>query len=136
MDFIKTIQARQLSEEEIFYIVEEKINVVFNTYGPGLFERLYQKVLYYELSKYGFEVLEEVKLPVFYDDVRLDSSFRVDLLINKKVVIELKCRHHLTDFDHKQIDTYLRLSNIKLGVLVNFWTTDINNSIIKKINDY
>lgn len=74
-------------------------------------------------------------MPVFYDEVSLEKAFRIDLVINKKFIIELKCKNVLTDYDHKQIDTYLRLSKIKLGILVNFWTGDINNTIIKKIND-
>jgi len=99
-----------------------------------LLESVYQHILRYELEKQGLIVKMEVALPVIYDDKLFDIGFRLDLLVNEKVIIEIKSVEKLAEVHHKQVITYLKLSNIKLGILVNFNSDDISKSIYRKVN--
>lgn len=99
-----------------------------------MLESVYQHILRYELEKQGLIVKMEVALPVIYDDKLFDIGFRLDLLVNEKVIIEIKSVEKLAEVHHKQVITYLKLSNIKLGILVNFNSDDISKSIYRKVN--
>lgn len=88
--------------------------------GPGLFESVYHRVLAYELRKAGFEVESEVPIPLEWDGQVIDESFRADLIVNSRVLIELKSIENLQPVHKKQTLTYLRLADIKLGLLINF----------------
>ncbi len=88
--------------------------------GPGLLESTYQECLYYELGKSGLLVEKQKALPLVYDEVKLDCGYRVDLLVEKKVVVEIKSVEALNDVHLAQVLTYLRLSDCKLGLLINF----------------
>ena len=123
-----------MEENDITYIVRGAIYKVYNAFGPGLFESVYQAALFKELLKQGLKVKKEVPIPVFYDDEKLDVGFRIDLLVNDKVIIELKSVESLMKVHHKQILTYLKLTKLKVGILVNFNEDDINNGIYRKVN--
>ena len=123
-----------MEENDITYLIRGAIYKVYNTFGPGLFESVYQAALYRELLKQGLSVKKEVAIPVFYDDEKLDIGFRIDLLVNDKVIIELKSVESLMKVHHKQILTYLKLTKLKLEILVNFNEDDINNGIYRKVN--
>ena len=123
-----------MSENEISYKIRGCIFEVYNQLGPGLLESVYQHILRYELEKQGLIVKMEVALPVIYDDKLFDIGFRLDLLVNEKVIIEIKSVEKLAEVHHKQVITYLKLSNIKLGILVNFNSDDISKSIYRKVN--
>jgi GxxExxY protein len=125
---------KKMTENELSYLIRGTIFKVFNTLGAGLFESVYKAVLKYELEKLGLNVKEEVAMPVIYDEVTFDIGFRLDLVINDKVIIELKSVEKIADVHHKQLLTYLKLSNIKLGLLVNFNTDNIAASIFRKVN--
>ena len=101
--------------------------------GPGLFESVYEAALKYELEKTGLEVRSQAPLPMVYESVRVDIGYRLDLLVEKKVIIELKSVEHLLDVHHKQIITYLKLSGLKLGLLVNFNSDDVSRNIFRKV---
>jgi iron complex transport system substrate-binding protein len=88
--------------------------------GPGLFESVYHRVLAYELRKAGFEVESEVPIPLEWDGQVIDESFRADLIVSSRVLIELKSIENLQPVHKKQTLTYLRLADIKLGLLINF----------------
>jgi GxxExxY protein len=123
-----------MTENEISYIVRGCIFKIFNNLGPGLLESAYEAALLYEIEKTGLNVKSQVALPMVYETVRVDIGYRLDLLIENKVIIELKSVEILLDVHHKQLITYLKLSGLKLGLLVNFNTDDISKSIFRKVN--
>ena len=104
--------------------------------GPGLLEKAYQTCLKYELEEQGLTVRTEVPVPVVYKEVKLDQGYRIDLLVNEKVVVELKAVEALTDVHTVQILTYLRLGNYKLGLLINFHVTLLKQGIRRYVNNY
>lgn len=109
-----------LSENDIAKIVFEAALKVHRKTGPGLLESAYQECLFYELDKAGLFVEKQKLLPLIYEDIKLDAGYRIDLMINNKVVIELKSIETLAPVHIAQVITYLRLSGAKLGILINF----------------
>ena len=93
---------------------------VHTTLGLGMLESAYQICLEYELKKLGLLVESEVKVPIVYDEITLDCGYRIDLLVENQVIIELKTVEKLTDIHVAQILTYMKFSNIKVGLLLNF----------------
>ncbi len=102
---------------------------VHSNLGPGLLESTYQVCLEYELKKMGYDVEIEKALPVIYEDVKLDAGYRIDLIVNKSVIVELKSVEAINDVHIAQLLTYLKLSNIKLGLLINFNVKDLKHDI-------
>jgi GxxExxY protein len=102
--------------------------------GPGLLESAYQECLYYELKEAGLKVEKEKAMPIVYKDVKLDHGYRIDLLVENKVVVELKTVEFLTDVHTAQVLTYLRLGDYKLGLLLNFHVSVLKNGIKRLIN--
>lgn len=123
-----------MNENEISYIVRKCIFNVYNKLGPGLLEIVYQRILVYELEENGLMVQSEVLIPVFYDNKSFDLNFIIDILVENKVIIELKSVKSLGDIHFKQLQTYLKLSDKKLGLLVNFNTTNILDGIKRVVN--
>jgi GxxExxY protein len=101
--------------------------------GPGLLESAYQECLYYELKQAGLIVRKEKPMPIVYKEVKLDHGYRIDLLVEEKVVVEIKTVEDFTDVHIAQVLTYLRLGNYKLGLLLNFHTTILKNGIKRVI---
>ncbi|WP_353077075.1 GxxExxY protein [Flavobacterium sp.] len=102
--------------------------------GPGLLESAYKKCLIFELEKAGLFVRKEVSLPIIYKDIELDHGYRIDLLINNKIVIELKTVESFTDVHTAQVLTYLKLGEFPLGLLINFHSKILKNNIKRFIN--
>ena len=102
--------------------------------GPGLLESAYQECLLYELKQTGLNVRKEKPMPIVYKEVRLDHGYRIDLLIEEKVVIEFKTVEAFTDVHTAQVLTYLKLGDYKLGLLLNFHVTMLRNGIKRIIN--
>ncbi|MDI1323957.1 MAG: GxxExxY protein [Algoriphagus sp.] len=125
-----------MHENEITFIIRGAIFKVYNTLGPELLESSYEASLGYELIKAGLIVEHQVGLPLIYDTLKLDVGYRIDLLIEKKVIIEIKSVENLAEVHHKQIITYLKLSGIKVGLLVNFNTSEIAKEIHRKVNAF
>ncbi len=123
-----------MNENEISYIIRGAIFKVYNSLGPGLLESVYEATLKYEIMKDGLQVESQVAVPVYYDGVKLDLGFRIDLLINDKVIIEIKSVEILAPVHHKQLLTYLKLTDRKLGILVNFNTDNISDGITRIVN--
>ena len=109
-----------MTENEISSIVIKCGIDVHKALGPGLLESAYQECLYYKLKKEGLKVEKEKPMPLVFEEVRLDCGYRIDLLVEDKVVIELKSVEILTDVHLTQTLTYLKLGNYKLGLLINF----------------
>ena len=124
----------QKSENDISYLIRGSIFKVYNELGPGLLESVYESVMLFELQKQGLDVKSQVPLPVFYEGNKLELGFRLDLLVNDKVIIEIKSVENLAEVHHKQVLTYLKLSNLKLGILVNFNVDSIEKGIFRKVN--
>jgi GxxExxY protein len=124
-----------MTENEISYLIRGAIFKVYNTLGAGLFESVYSPVLKYELERLGLKVKTEVAIPLIYDNLNFDIGFRLDLLVNDKVIIELKSVEKLNEVHFKQLITYLKITNLKLGLLINFNTDNIATSIFRKVNN-
>jgi len=123
-----------MTENEISYIIRGCIFKVYNALGPGLLESAYAAALSYEIEKAGLACRSQVALPMSYEETSLEIGYRLDLVIENKVIIELKSVENLLDVHHKQVITYLKLSGLKLGLLVNFNTTNISSNIFRKVN--
>ncbi len=114
----------KLTEQVIGLAIE-----VHRHLGPGLLESAYQECLYYELQKANLKVERELKLPIKYKEIKLDHGYRIDLLIENQLVIELKTVETFTDVHKAQILTYMRLGNYKTGLLINFNTKLLSKGI-------
>ena len=123
-----------MDENNISYQIRGAIFTVYNALGPGLLESAYETILAYVLTENGLDVKRQVKLPIVFEDITLDAGYRIDLLINDLVIIEIKSVETVTPVYHKQVLTYLKLSGLKLGLLVNFNSSDISQSIWRKVN--
>jgi GxxExxY protein len=123
-----------MEENVISFKIRGCIFKVYNTLGPGLLESVYEATLIHELQKINLKVKSQVPIPVIYDGIKLDLGFRADIIVEEKVLIEIKSIENLAEVHHKQVLTYLKLTGIKLGILVNFNTEDISKSTIRKVN--
>ena len=122
-----------MTENEISYIIRGAIYKVYNELGPGLLESIYEAALCYQLRKDGLQIASQVPLKVSYDGKTLPIDYRLDILVEDKVIIEIKSVEEMKDLFHKQLLTYMRIAKVRLGILVNFNTGDINSNIIRKI---
>ncbi|MEP2771366.1 MAG: GxxExxY protein [Fulvivirga sp.] len=102
---------------------------VHKTLGQGLLESAYQTCLMHELRSKGLVVVSEIPMPVVYKDIKLDHGYRIDLLVENRVVIEIKTVEAFTDVHLAQVLTYLKLGNYKLGLLINFHTSLLKQGI-------
>ncbi len=126
-----------MTESELTYKIRGAIYNVYKALGPGLLESVYEAALCYELRKQGLHVENQVKLDVIYDGQVLPVDFRLDILVEDDVILELKSVEEIKPIHHKQLLTYLRIANKHIGLLVNFNTDDIVKSgICRKINGY
>ncbi|MGJ8743021.1 GxxExxY protein [Polaribacter sp.] len=107
---------------------------VHKTLGPGLLESAYQECLFFELKNLNLKVKKEVSLPIIYKDLKLDHGYRIDLLVEDKIVLELKTVETFTDVHSAQILTYMKLGNYPLGLLINFHTKLLKNGLKRFIN--
>ena len=123
-----------MKENEISYKIRGAIYKVYNNLGPGLLESIYEKALAYELRKIGLTVSTQQEISVIYVGEDLGVGLRLDLLVENCVIIEVKSKEDLTKVDHKQLITYLKVTDLRLGILVNFQVDDINDGIFRKVN--
>jgi GxxExxY protein len=125
------------SREEIDAISYKIIGLAIEVHkqlGPVLLESAYQECLYYEIVNSGLTVEKQKALPIIYKDIKLDHGYRIDLLIEDKIFIELKTVEAFTDVHFAQILTYLKLGNYPLGLLINFDSKILKNNIKRFIN--
>ena len=123
-----------MHENEIGTIVVDAAVQVHRSLGPGLLESVYQTVLGWELEKRGLHVTKEVMVPIVYRGVTFDQGFRADLIVNDKVIVELKSVEKVTLAHKKQTQTYLRLTGKKLGYLLNFGEALMKDGITRCVN--
>ncbi|WP_114789627.1 GxxExxY protein [Niabella yanshanensis] len=121
---------------DITYEVRGAIFSVFRELGPGLFETVYEAALSYKLIQRGLQMRTQVNIPAYYKDVKLEIGFRADIIVNSSVIIEVKSIETLHSVHKKQLLTYLRLSGLKVGILVNFNVDSLidKGSIVRIIN--
>ena len=125
-----------MREQELTYQVRGAIFDTYNALGPGLLEAVYEEALAYFLTKRGLRVDRQVSVPVEVDGKRLETQLRIDLLVERRIIVELKSVLDMREVFHLQLLTYLKLTKLYRGVLVNFNTDDIENSIWLKANGY
>ncbi|RZK55454.1 MAG: GxxExxY protein [Pedobacter sp.] len=123
-----------MDENDISYQIRGAIFTVYNELGPGLLESVYELVLAHILTERGLDVKKQVSLPVYFDGIKLDGGYRIDLLINDLVIVEIKSVESVKSIHHLQLLTYLKLSGLRLGLLVNFNSVNIADSIYRKVN--
>ncbi len=124
-----------MKENEIGTIVVDAAIHVHRALGPGLLESVYETVLAHELEKRGLEVKRQVIVPIAYEGITFDEGFRADIIVNDKVVLELKSVERITPAHKKQIQTYLRLTGCKLGYLLNFGEALMKDGITRAVNN-
>jgi len=103
--------------------------------GSGLFESVYEIVLMHELKKIGLKAQRQVSIPIIYNNIKFDEGFRADIIVENKVILELKSIEKTTPSHKKQVITYLKLSKLKLGYLLNFGEAYLKNGITRLINE-
>lgn len=124
-----------MTENELSSIIIGAAIEVHTQLGPGLLESVYEACLFYELKTIGLNIKSQVALPVKYKNVNIDIGFRLDLVVENKVVVELKSVNELNTIHTAQILTYLKLTEHKLGLLINFNETRVKNGIKRIVNN-
>lgn len=124
-----------MTENEISYQIRGAIFDVYNNLGPGLLESVYEEALAYELTQRGLFYKRQLEVPVIYKGKKLNCPpLRLDIIVEGKVIIEIKAIKELTSVNRKQLYTYLKLTDKRLGILVNFDTDNIKDSIKRVVN--
>jgi GxxExxY protein len=123
-----------MHENEITKIVIDLCIKIHKALGPGLLESVYEEVLVYELKKLGILVARQVGIPVLYESIKLELGFRADLIVEDKVILELKSVESVSPLYKKQLLTYLKLTNTKVGLLINFNESLMKNGIVRIAN--
>jgi GxxExxY protein len=109
-----------MHENEISGEIVDAVYKIHRRIGPGLFESVYERILRYELERRGLLVVAQHPVPVVYDSIQIDDAFRADLIVQGKVIVELKSVEAIAAIHKRQLLTYLRLSGLRLGLLINF----------------
>jgi GxxExxY protein len=123
-----------MSENEISRIIVDVAYKIHIKLGPGLLESVYEAIMCHELIKRGLKVERQKPIPVIWDEIFLDIGFRSDLIVEDKVIVELKSVETLSKVHSKQILTYLKITNMKLGLLINFNEALIRDGIYRIVN--
>jgi len=116
-------------------IIEESIKI-HNDLGPGLLESVYEELLTYRLNKRGLEIKRQTPIPLYYEEVKMDIGFRSDLIIENKVIVEIKSVETIAAVHPKILLTYLKLTGITVGLLINFNESILKNGIKRIVNNY
>ena len=125
-----------MTENEISQKIIGAAIEVHKQLGPGLLESTYETCLAYELKQLGLDFKQQIALPVVYKEVKLDAGYRIDLLIENKVIVEIKSVEALADIHTAQLLTYLKLKDLKLGLLINFNSVRVVDGLKRILNGY
>lgn len=123
-----------MTENQIATIVVDASLKIHRALGPGLLEHVYETTLAFELTRRGLTAQTQQEIPVIYEDVQLDLGFRPDIIINRKVIVEVKSIEAIAPVHLKQLQTYLKLTGMHLGLLINFNVELIKNGIRRAVN--
>ena len=125
-----------MTENEIATVVVDAANQVYITLGPGLLEMVYMLAMVYELKKHDLDFTVKQSVPIIYDGVQIAEGYRADLIVEDKVIIEIKSVERTIPVHKKQLLTYLRMADKRLGLLINFGAPLIEDGITRIINDF
>lgn len=131
-----TLKFLLMTINQITSIIIEECIYIHKKLGPGLFENVYEKVLTYRLEKRGLNVENQKAIPVIFEGIKMNVGYRVDLLVNQKVIVELKSIDLMPPVMQKQLITYLRLLNMEIGLLINFNVYRLTDGIQRIANNY
>lgn len=123
-----------MDENESSKIIVDRCLKIHKTLGPGLLESVYEEVMYYELTRKNLKCERQVGISVIYEDIKMDLGFMADMIVEDKVIIELKSVENIMPVHKKQLLTYLKLTGMKLGLLINFNVELIKNGITRIVN--
>jgi GxxExxY protein len=123
------------SENDLSKLLVNHFYKIHKQYGPGLYETVYEEIFCYELAKTGVAFTRQQAIPLIHEEIKLDTGFRADVIIENKVIVELKSIELLAPVHYKQVQTYLKLTGLKLGLLVNFNTSLIKDGIHRIVNN-
>ena len=133
------VQNKTMTKKQITQLSYDIIGCAIKVHkvlGPGLLESVYEKCLKYELEKNGFQIRQQMIVPVFYDGIQMETDLRLDLLVNDCIVVELKAIEHVLPVHEAQLLTYMKLLQKPQGLLINFFTDNITKSLKPFVNEY
>jgi GxxExxY protein len=125
-----------MTDKQLTSIIIGAAMEVHKSLGPGLLEKVYQECLFYKLKKEGLKVRKEVGVPLYFEDIHLECGFRIDLLVEEKIILEIKSVNALQDIHLAQTLTYLKLTKCSTGLILNFNTLLMKNGIKRVVNGY
>lgn len=123
-----------MSENEISKMVFDLCLMIHKKYGPGLFESVYEEIICFELNKLNISFTRQQGIPLIHEEIKMDVGFRADVIIENKVILELKSVESLLPVHHKQLLTYLKLTELKLGLLINFNVVLLKDGMHRIVN--
>jgi GxxExxY protein len=126
---------KEMNENDLSRIIVDVAFKIHTQLGPGLLESVYEEIMNFELTKRGLFVEKQKGIPVVWENIKMDMGFRADLIVEKKVIIELKSVELIAPVHPKQLLTYLRITQMKLGLLINFNEPLIKNGITRIVNN-
>ncbi len=124
-----------MTENEISKVIVDLCFKIHKQYGPGLFESVYEELFCYELGRSGVSYKRQHPVPLVHENVKMEAGFRADVIVMDKVIVELKSVELLADLHYKQVQTYLKLTGCKLGLLINFNVALIKDGIHRIVNN-
>ncbi|PZU87497.1 MAG: GxxExxY protein [Chryseobacterium sp.] len=125
-----------MTENELSKIVFDAGLKIHKKLGAGLFENVYEECLFYELQKQGLKVEKQIILPIIYEELKIENAFRIDILVESKLVLEIKAVEYINPSHKAQLLTYLKMTDCKLGLLINFNEETFKAGISRVINGY
>ncbi|KFC22973.1 GxxExxY protein [Chryseobacterium sp. FH1] len=125
-----------MTENELSKIVFDAGLKIHKKLGPGLFETVYEECLFYELQKQGLKVEKQIVLPIVYEELKISNAFRIDILVESKLILEIKAVEFINPSHKAQLLTYLKMTNCKLGLLINFNDETFRAGVSRIINGY
>lgn len=131
MDYKRPIAINELTELVIGLCIK-----IHSRVGPDCYERVYEEILYYELTKLGLFVKRQLLLPIEYEELHIKDAYKIDLLVEEKLIVELKSKHPLPPVDFNQVHTHLSLTNLKHGLLINFKVSKMKEGIHRVYNNF
>lgn len=135
LDCYKELEKINMNENELSRIIVDVAFKIHTQLGPGLLESVYEEIMYFELNKRSLFVERQKGIPVLWENLKMDLGFRADLIVERKVIVELKSVELIAPVHPKQLLTYLRVTNMKLGLLINFNEMLIKNGITRIVNN-
>lgn len=124
-----------MTENELSKVVFEAGLKIHKKLGAGLFENVYEECMFYELTKSGIHVEKQKLLPIIYEDLKIDNAFKLDLIVESKVILEIKTVEYISPAHKAQLLTYLKMTNCKLGLLLNFQSDIFKNGVTRIVNN-